>query len=244
MVLLPIVVLGITLMVLERLFPDQELEHIPGWWLRVVVVNIFQFAIVVLGGMTWNRWFADYSLFLLREVSLPLQIATAYITITFIYYWWHRIRHDNNFLWLTCHQLHHSASRIETITSFYKHPIELIANGILISSINFALLGISAEAGGWVTIVTAVAEFFYHMNIKTPRWIGYFIQRPEMHRIHHQRGKHYNNFADLPIWDMIFGTYENPKEVSTPCGFKKERELSFIKMLFCKNVNNSLPPKE
>ena len=34
-----------------------------------------------------------------------------------------------NFLWLAFHQVHHSPSRIETITSFYKHPTEIVVTG-------------------------------------------------------------------------------------------------------------------
>jgi sterol desaturase/sphingolipid hydroxylase (fatty acid hydroxylase superfamily) len=83
-----------------------------------------------------------------------------------------------------------------------------------------------------------MGEYFYHMNIKTPHWIGYFFQRPEMHRIHHERNKHFNNFSDLPIWDMLFGTFKNPKEMNDECGFKPEREKKLFEMLTFKNVNN------
>lgn len=68
--------------------------------------------------------------------------------------------------------------------------------------------------------------------------MGFIFQRPEMHRIHHERSKHYNNFSDLPIWDMLFGTFENPKERDMKCGFKPERETKLIEMLTFKNVNN------
>ena len=82
------------------------------------------------------------------------------------------------------------------------------------------------------------------MNIRTPRWIGFFFQRPEMHRIHHQRGKHYKNFSDLPIWDMLFGTFDNPKTYKGKCGFRLERESKLQEMLFHRNVNDPYPPKE
>lgn len=52
---------------------------------------------------------------------------------------------------------------------------------------------------------------FQHANLRTPRWLGYFIQRPESHAIHHQRGVHAFNYADLPLWDMVFGTFHNPE---------------------------------
>jgi len=41
--------------------------------------------------------------------------------------------------------------------------------------------------------------------------MGYFIQRPEAHCVHHRLGFHYHNFADLSLWDMLFGTFRNPR---------------------------------
>jgi sterol desaturase/sphingolipid hydroxylase (fatty acid hydroxylase superfamily) len=65
-----------------------------------------------------------------------------------------------------------------------------------------------------------------------------------MHRIHHQRGKHYKNFSDLPIWDMLFGTFDNPTSYQGDCGFRTERESQLKNMLLHKNVNDPYPPKE
>lgn len=244
LILALIVLVGLSLMLIERVVPDQPLPQVPGWWARVILINVLQLAVVVLGGLTWETWFQGASLASLSALPLPAQVAAAYLLITFVFYFWHRARHDVQFLWLTCHQLHHSPSRIETITSFFKHPVELIANGVLICFLNYGILGISIEAGAWTTLVTACAEFFYHMNVRTPHWVGYFLQRPEMHRIHHERGKHYYNFADLPVWDMLFGTYKNPTRFSGPCGFRPEREASFLRMLMFRDVNNPRPNKD
>ncbi len=74
--------------------------------------------------------------------------------------------------------------------------------------------------------------------------LGYFFQRPEMHRIHHERGRHYKNFSDLPIWDMLFGTFENPKSFDKSCGFKPEREAALLKMIRFQNVNEKYGPKK
>ena len=236
-----IIAVGLGLMVLERMIPDQKLADVPGWWMRVVIINILQLGVVVIADVTWNTWFGSHVFSLQDQFSAPAAAFIVYLVLTFVFYWWHRLRHDINILWLSCHQLHHSATRIETITSFYKHPLELIVNGIIIASVNFGIFGLTLEAAALVTVYTALAEFFYHMNIKTPQWVGYIIQRPEMHRIHHQRGVHYNNFADLPIWDMMFGTFKNPPNVDTPCGFKPERETMFDDILRFKNVNNPYP---
>lgn len=239
MVFWAIAITGFALMILERIFPDNKLEQVPGWWMRVIIINTLQMGVVVLAGTLLNPWLLNHSLFNLRDYfNAPINGFIGYFAVTFVFYWWHRWRHTVNFLWLTFHQVHHSASRIETITSFYKHPLEIMLNSVIIGTTIYILLGVDAEAGGWCTLYSALGEYIYHVNIKTPHWMGYIFQRPEMHRIHHQRGRHFNNFSDFPFWDMLFGTYENPKEFAGPCGFKLEREQSLWKMLTFRNVNN------
>jgi sterol desaturase/sphingolipid hydroxylase (fatty acid hydroxylase superfamily) len=80
-------------------------------------------------------------------------------------------------------------------------------------------------------------EFFHHTNIRTPRWVGWFFQRPEMHRIHHQLGRHKNNYGDITWWDMLFGIYENPAEWVHRCGFDADREQQLLKMLAYQDVH-------
>jgi len=226
-------------MLLERIIPDQKLPHVKGWWTRVILINVMQLGVIILGSYTWDIWLKKVSIFTLSDTVSPVVGGLlSYLIITFVFYWWHRWRHDIEFLWKTFHQLHHSPQRIETITSFYKHPLEIICNSLIIGSINFLILGLSIESAAYCLLFSSIGEYVYHMNIKTPHVMGYFFQRPEMHRIHHQRSKHYNNFSDLPIWDMLFGTFENPKTVDTACGFKPERENQFKEMLMLKNVNN------
>jgi len=50
------------------------------------------------------------------------------------------------------------------------------------------------------------------MNVRTPRVLGYLIQRPEAHFVHHQRDVHAYNYGDFPLWDLLFGTFRNPAE--------------------------------
>lgn len=238
--MIPLIIgIGISLMVLERIIPDQKLPHVKGWWTRVIIINVLQLGIVILGSYTWDIWLKKVSIFSLSQYVDPIIGGViGYFIVTFVFYWWHRWRHDINFLWLAFHQLHHSPQRIETITSFYKHPAEIVCNSILIGAINFLILGLSIESAAYCILLSSIGEYVYHMNIKTPYWMGFIFQRPEMHRIHHQRSKHYNNFSDLPIWDMLFGTFENPKERDMTCGFKPERETKLVEMLSFKNVND------
>lgn len=235
-----IVVVGLCLMALERLIPDQNLPRVEKWWKHVFFLNLIQACVVITAGLTWETYLQGWSvLSLSTKVSDLTASIICYLCVVAVFYWWHRLRHTQNFLWLAFHQVHHSPQRIETITSFYKHPLEIAVNSVIISILSFTTLGISPEVSGYVTIATAMAEFFYHMNIKTPHWVGYIIQRPEMHRIHHERGKHFSNFSDLPIFDMMFGTFKNPKTYQGPCGYKPDRESRLKDMLLFKNVNGT-----
>ena len=235
-----IIILGLILIILERIFPDRVLPLVKGWWSRVIVINLMQFGIVILGMVTWDVWFKTHQSYVIDGYPDFMLGFMAYLVITFVFYWWHRVRHDSYVLWVLFHQLHHSASRLETITSFYKHPLEIMLNSLLMGSISYLLLGLNVEAVAWTILYSSIGEYVYHMNIRTPHWVGYIFQRPEMHKIHHKEGVHYNNFSDLPLWDMVFGTYENPKErVGDACGFCDTKEREFIKILGFKNVNNA-----
>lgn len=225
--------------VLERVAPGWPLPKVRTWPLRVLLINGVQLGVVLLAGLTWERWLASVSLLHLSEhVSPAVGGLLAYFIATFVFYWWHRWRHEYHFLWRGFHQIHHSPQRLEVITSFYKHPVEMIVNSIIGSLLVYTVLGLSLEAGAIYTLCTALGEFFYHTNIKTPRWVGFVFQRPEMHRIHHQHDRHKNNYGDITWWDMLFGTYENPKEWVHACGFDDPKEQQLLQMLACKDVND------
>jgi sterol desaturase/sphingolipid hydroxylase (fatty acid hydroxylase superfamily) len=224
--------------ILERLVPGWKLPEVPTWSVRVLAVNFVQLLIVIVAGVTWERWLSSVSIFHLSEhVSSGVGGMISYFITTFIFYWWHRWRHTNDFLWRHFHQIHHSAQRLEVITSFYKHPLEMTVNSIIGSLLVYTLLGLDLEAGAYYTLFTALGEFFYHTNVKTPRWVGYIFQRPEMHRIHHEYNKHTNNYGDIVWWDMLFGTYENPEEFKASCGFDNEKEQRLFDMLRFKDVH-------
>jgi len=225
---------------LERLQPGWTLPRVRTWPLRVLAVNAVQLAVVVLAGFTWERWLGGASVLHLGEAIGPWAGALgAYFIATFVFYWWHRWRHESDLLWRLFHQIHHSPQRLEVVTSFYKHPGEMIFNSVLGSVLAYSLLGLSLEGGAVYTLLTALGEFFYHTNVRTPRWVGYVFQRPEMHRIHHQYGHHRNNYGDIVWWDMLFGTYANPPTWDDRCGFDDAKEQQLLAMLRYRDVHES-----
>lgn len=229
--------------VLERLCPGWPLPRVKTWPVRVLAINLAQLLVVVLAGLTWERWLSGWSLLALsRHVGPWPGALLAYFVATFVFYWWHRARHESDTLWRWFHQIHHSPRRLEVITSFYKHPIEMVVNSLIGSVLVYCTLGLSLEAGAIYTLLTALGEFFYHTNVRTPRWVGFIFQRPEMHRIHHEHGKHRNNYGDIVWWDMLFGTYDNPAQFRGRCGFDPEKEERLVPMLAWRDVHAEPAP--
>jgi sterol desaturase/sphingolipid hydroxylase (fatty acid hydroxylase superfamily) len=62
------------------------------------------------------------------------------------------------------------------------------------------------------------------------------VQRPESHSIHHKRGHHANNYGDLPLYDMIFGTFANPRDFEPQVGFHDGSSRQIGPMLIGKSI--------
>lgn len=50
------------------------------------------------------------------------------------------------------------------------------------------------------------------------------------HRWRHEVS-HWYNFSDLPLWDMMFGTFRNPRRWDATCGLGPENEHRLAEML-------------
>ena len=215
--------------------PGRHWPKVANWWLRAILLNGVQAASAYAAGLTWNAWMREHRLWSAQWLGVTGGAIVGYLAITFIYYWWHRWRHSSSLLWRLFHQVHHSPQRIEVITSFYKHPFEIIVNGILSSAILYFIVGVGPQAAAYAVLMTGLAELFYHWNVNTPYWIGFIFQRPESHCIHHQEDLHSYNYGDLPLYDMIFGTFRNPRRWQSQCGFGDD-EHRFMAMLRCDDI--------
>lgn len=175
-----------------------------GWYAHAVLINLCQ------AGIPFS------------PARLELPPAEGFVG-SFFFYWWHRVRHLPGF-WQVFHQLHHSPARIEALTSFYKHPLEILADSALAALVLYPLFGCSLERALWFNFFAAIGEFFYHSNFRSPPWVRYFTQTPELHSIHHARDVHRYNFSDLPVWDRMFGTCRNTRTFAAECGFPRHNE--------------------
>jgi sterol desaturase/sphingolipid hydroxylase (fatty acid hydroxylase superfamily) len=146
-------------------------------------------------------------------------IAVGYLLISYGNAWLHRSYHRNPWLWRYVHRLHHAPERIDVAGVMYQSPLESAANALLFVGITTFVLGLDATAIMGCAYVASFYGMFQHFNIHTPQWLGFLIQRPESHGLHHRRGGHSGNFSDLPIWDMLWGSFENPRHFCGEVGF-------------------------
>lgn len=169
---------------------------------------------------SWGYW-----------AALPVVILTTFFT-----YWSHRIQHRFDALWRLGHQLHHGVARVDIASAMIFHPID-VAVQVTMTLLAGLLLGASPEAAAVAGGIGFFIALFQHWNIATPRWIGYIIQRPEAHMLHHERNVHARNFGDMPVWDMIFGTFANPFHPNVEVGFAPEAMRRWLAMIVCVDVN-------
>jgi sterol desaturase/sphingolipid hydroxylase (fatty acid hydroxylase superfamily) len=232
------------MIVIENLVTGRNWPRLKGWWWRAILLNAVQVGAVWLAGVGWNGWMVRHRPWSADRLGVLGGGLLGYFAITFIYYWWHRWRHESGFLWRWIHQVHHSPQRIEVITSFYKHPFEILINSILSSAILYLGVGLNSGAASLAVLLSGLAELVYHWNVRTPHWLGYIFQRPESHCVHHQEGVHSFNYSDLPLWDMLFGTLRNPRDWDARCGFGTQGEIRLPEMLIGVDIHKSRPSGE
>lgn len=219
------------MIIYERLRPARNFPQVSFWVLQSLAIILVQIGVVLFGGYVWDSWFASQSLLQIAALGTPLATVISFGVISFVSYWQHRLKHRYDFLWNFFHQIHHAPSRVEILTSFYRSPLEILVNMFLMSLILYGILGSGETASTITVLLMGAADLFYHWNIRTPVWIGYLIQRPEAHCVHHLSGVHAYNYGDIPLWDMLFGTYRNVENFNGVCGFGAENEKKFGQML-------------
>ena len=205
---------AIDLVARARAFP--EVTH---WRLKGTAFLLLYLAVATYAPLMWDGWLGQYRLFAADTLPLWAQMTGGFLLIELGVYAWHRTMHNTNFLWRWFHQLHHSAERFDIFGAFYFHPFDMLGFTFVGSLCLVLGFGIGAEAAIVVGVAATFCSMFQHANIRTPRWLGYFITRPESHSLHHERGVHARNYADIPLFDMLFGTFENPRGFAGEVGF-------------------------
>ena len=232
-----VIALFAALMLWEAVLPARNLPKIQGWVPRALISFSVYFYLSSYLPLLWDGYLARFQIFDLSGLGAIAGASVGLVVYEILLYAWHRSMHGSNTLWRLFHQMHHSAERLDSFGAFYLSPLDMIGFTLLGSLSLSLVVGLSPEAVTLFLFVTLFFAIFQHTNIRTPRWLGYFIQRPESHTIHHGRGLHRYNYADLPVLDMLFGTFRNPRGYEMETGFYEGASARVADMLAFRDVS-------
>jgi sterol desaturase/sphingolipid hydroxylase (fatty acid hydroxylase superfamily) len=222
--------LFVAFIVVEAVRPARPLPKVSGWRLQGVLAFFVTGAVSASVPLLYIDFVRAHRLINLESLGTLGGAALAFIVGELAGYWIHRVSHGK-LLWRAYHQVHHSAERVDVYGSAFFHPLEIAVGGFVGAVVTTMLLGVSPQAAALAGLVAISISIFQHANIRTPRFIGYFIQRPESHSIHHRRGVHGKNYSRLPVVDMLFGTFENPEYFEPDVGFYPGASKRVLAML-------------
>jgi sterol desaturase/sphingolipid hydroxylase (fatty acid hydroxylase superfamily) len=207
------------------------------WRVRATLVTIATFYIAGYVAVFWGALLGNFHLLDGSGLGTWGGALVGILVYEFAHYWYHRAAHQFDWLWRAGHQLHHSAESLDAFGAYYLHPVDAFLFTTLGSIVFYPLLGLTVEAGIVGAFFLTFNAMFQHMSFRTPRWLGYIVQRPESHSVHHGRGVHRFNYSDLPLWDIVFGTFRNPECFQREHGFYPGASQRIAEMLAFRDVS-------
>ncbi len=219
----------------EALRPARSLPNRPFWRSRGVAATLAFFVVSSYLPYALSPLLTPLALFDLSGLGVWGGALVALLAYEVLGYAYHRALHSSDTLFRTLHQMHHSAERLDVSSAFLFSPLDT-AGWTIVSSVALTLCGVSPGASVAYVLATTFLSIFQHANIRTPRILGYVIQRPESHSHHHGRGIHAANYADLPVLDFVFGTFENPADFVRATGYYDGASSRVLDMLLLRDV--------
>lgn len=224
---------------LDVAYRARRFETPRYWRLRALVVTLFVFGLSFAVPMLWGRIIGERSLFDFSFLGTWGGAAAGIVVYQFFHYAYHRAVHGSDVLFRWVHQMHHSVEGIDAFGANFLSPLDSFAFLSMANLVFLPLLGVNTGAAVVGNLFLTFAAMFQHANIRTPRWLGYVIQRPESHGVHHERGVHRYNYCDLPFIDMLFGTFRNPETFEGKCGYYDGASSRIGEMLMGRDVTRA-----
>jgi sterol desaturase/sphingolipid hydroxylase (fatty acid hydroxylase superfamily) len=164
------------------------------------------------------------------SVAIALVMALLYWVMYDLGYWFaHWLMHRIPVLW-EFHKVHHSAEVLTPLTEWRQHPVELFLFPCCTGTTIGVLYGIAEHLLGlqrqglslfWINMLllaysmTLLHLRHSHVWIPVRGWLGYVIQSPAHHQIHHSTDpRHFNKNLGygLSLWDWAFRTLYIPEK--------------------------------
>jgi sterol desaturase/sphingolipid hydroxylase (fatty acid hydroxylase superfamily) len=172
----------------------------------------------VVGAFTKAVIFAAYLLVyqharLFTLESNALTWVVAFLLVDLLYYWFHRLSHEVNFLW-AAHIVHHQSEEYNLSVALRQSWWQGLFSWWFYVPI--ALLGIHPLVIVTVGAVNTLYQFWIHTKaIGRLGPFEYLFNTPSHHRVHHGSDPKYldrNHAGTLIIWDKLFGTFQAEEE--------------------------------
>lgn len=227
-----------SVMIAEELFPGRPLSSVKFWKVKGITAFIIYFFLSSYLPLFWNEFLGSYQLINMTTLGDYWGALVALLIYELGVYIWHLSMHKSNLLWRVFHQMHHSAERVDTYGAFFFSPMDMIGFTFLTSLALVWIGGFTLQATIYAIYAATFLAVIQHANIKTPQWMGYIFQRPESHSLHHATDIHANNYSDLPLFDILLGTFRNPKDFSRQTGFYDGASSRIGEMILFKDINS------
>ena len=223
--------------------PARTFPRMPFWRLRGFAFFVVNVSLFTALPFLWNEWLGEHRLIDATGLGMLGGALVGLLVQQLVQYVWHRTMHSSPFLFRWFHQVHHSSERMDIWSAMIFSPLDVLGFAFVGSLGLVWIVGLTPEAAVLANGLVTFAALFSHSNLRTPQWLGYIIHRPENHSLHHQRGLHANNYADFPIWDLLFGTFMNPKTWEAQAGYYDGASKRIGAMLIGRDVTEPQPER-
>ena len=228
-----------TLIVVDWAVRGRKHDSTRFWRVRATLVTVAIFYISGYVAVFWSTVLGDFHLLDGSGLGTWAGALVGILVYEFGHYWYHRAAHAWDWLWRAGHQMHHSAESLDAFGAYYLHPVDAFIFTTIASLVFYPLLGLTAEAGLLGALFLTFNALFQHMSFRTPQWLGLIVQRPESHSVHHGKNIHRYNYSDLPLWDIVFGTFRNPQSFQKEHGFYPGGSGRLAEMLIFRDVTSA-----
>lgn len=132
-----------------------------------------------------------------------------FVSVDFVYYWFHRLSHRSRWLWAS-HAVHHSCETLQ-LSGAYRLGFTAGVSGGWIMFVPFLLAGVALPQVGVCFALNLLYQFWLHTEL-IPKLgpLEWVLNTPSQHRVHHARNEPYldKNFGGvLSVFDRLFGTF-------------------------------------
>jgi sterol desaturase/sphingolipid hydroxylase (fatty acid hydroxylase superfamily) len=151
--------------------------------------------------------FAKVRLFDLPENSW-IVFAVCFLSVDFLYYWFHRTSHEVGAFW-AAHSVHHQSEEYNLSVALRQGAFQSFFSWVFY--LPLAVLGFPPATFITCSALNTLYQFWIHTRlIKTLGPIEWIFNTPSHHRVHHGRNPRYidrNHAGVLIVWDRLFGTF-------------------------------------